>query len=175
MALPIYTPDIVLASGMLALFEIVRRYVPGLESGMPLMIASHVTLQIPFVAMVTRARLEGMDPRMEEAAHDLGATASQAFWFVTWPLMKPGVLSGSLLAFTLSLDDFIFSFFMGGPGDTTLPVYIYSSVKRGVTPEVNALSALLVSFTALCVVYALASNRSTTATIRGNQPEHTSK
>jgi spermidine/putrescine transport system permease protein len=108
------------------------------------MIVAHVTFQIPFVAIVVRSRLVGMDPAIEEAAHDLGANSWQTFWNVTFPLMLPGVLAGGMLAFTLSLDDFVVSFFTTGPGATTLPILIYSSVKRGITPDINALSSLIV-------------------------------
>ena len=108
------------------------------------MTIAHITFQIPFVAIVVRSRLVGMDPAIEEAAHDLGASTWQTFWGVTFPLMLPGVLAGAMLAFTLSLDDFVVSFFTTGPGATTLPILIYSSVKRGITPDINALSTLIV-------------------------------
>jgi spermidine/putrescine transport system permease protein len=115
-----------------------------LSMGMATMIIAHVTFQIPFVAIVVRSRLVGMDPAIEEAAHDLGANAWRTFWHVTLPLMLPGVFAGAMLAFTLSLDDFVVSFFTTGPGATTLPILIYSSVKRGITPDINALSTLIV-------------------------------
>jgi spermidine/putrescine transport system permease protein len=85
-----------------------------------------------------------MDPAIEEAAHDLGATSLQTFRHVTLPLILPAVVAGAMLAFTLSLDDFVVSFFTTGPGSTTLPILIYSSVKRGITPDINALSTLIV-------------------------------
>ncbi len=108
------------------------------------MVLAHVTFQIPFVAIVVRSRLFDLDPAIEEAAHDLGADSWQTFRHVTLPMMIPGVVAGALLAFTLSLDDFVVSFFTSGPGSTTLPILIYSSVKRGITPDINALSTLLV-------------------------------
>lgn len=108
------------------------------------MILAHITFQIPFVAIVVRARLTGLDPAIEEAARDLGANTWQTFWRVTLPLMLPGVVAGGLLAFTLSLDDFVVSFFTTGPGATTLPILIYASVRRGITPDINVLSTLLV-------------------------------
>jgi spermidine/putrescine transport system permease protein len=113
-------------------------------AGMSTMILAHITFQIPFVAIVVRARLLGMDPAIEEAAHDLGANTWQTFWRVTFPRLVPGVLAGGLLAFTLSLEEFVVSFFTSGPGATTLPILIYSSVRRGITPDINALSTLLV-------------------------------
>src|SRR5438132_8461590 len=116
------------------------------------MIVAHVTFQIPFVALMVRAGWEGLDPSLEEAARDLGANDWQTFRRVTLPLLWPAVLAGSLLAFTLSLDDFIISFFTSGPGTTTLPIYIYSSVKRGVTPEIHALASLLMAASTLAIL-----------------------
>jgi spermidine/putrescine transport system permease protein len=109
------------------------------------MIFAHVTFQLPFVALVVRARLTGTDPAIVEAAEDLGANAWQRFLYVTFPLTLPGIAAGALLAFTLSLDDFVVSFFTSGPGSTTLPILIYSSIKRGLSPEINALSTLLIA------------------------------
>lgn len=144
MYIPVMIPDIVMAVAMLAFFNILSQAITLLSIGMTTMIIAHVTFQIPFVAIVVRSRLVGMDPAIEEAAHDLGADAWRTFWHVTFPLMVPGVLAGAMLAFTLSLDDFVVSFFTTGPGATTLPILIYSSVKRGITPDINALSTLIV-------------------------------
>ncbi|HAM70380.1 MAG TPA: spermidine/putrescine ABC transporter permease [Verrucomicrobiales bacterium] len=142
--LPVMIPDIVAAVAMLICFSAVRDRLGLLELGLPTMIIAHVTFQIPFVAIVIRSRLAGLDPAMEEAAHDLGADGWQAFRHVTLPLMAPGILAAAALSFTLSIDDFVVSFFTAGPGSTTLPILIYSSVKRGITPEINALSTLIV-------------------------------
>jgi spermidine/putrescine transport system permease protein len=144
MYVPVVIPDIVMAVAMLSFFAVVRDWLGLFELGMTTMIVAHITFQIPFVAIVVRSRLAGMDPSIEEAAHDLGASSWQTFWNVTFPLMWPGVLAGAMLAFTLSLDDFVVSFFTTGPGATTLPILIYSSVKRGITPDINALSTLIV-------------------------------
>jgi spermidine/putrescine transport system permease protein len=133
-----------MAVAMLSFFALITAALGVLHLGMITMIIAHITFQIPFVAIVVRSRLAGMDPSIEEAAHDLGASSWQTFWHVTFPLMMPGVVAGALLAFTLSLDDFVVSFFTTGPGATTLPILIYSSVKRGITPDINALSALIV-------------------------------
>jgi spermidine/putrescine transport system permease protein len=114
-------------------------------------IIAHVTFQIPFVAIVVRSRLAGLDPAIEEAAHDLGAGTWQTFWSVTFPLMLPGVLAGTMLAFTLSVDDFVVTFFTKGQGDT-LPTLIYASVRRGITPDINALSTLIVLVSVLGTV-----------------------
>lgn len=141
---PIFVPDIVLAAALLLFFWLVRSGLGLFEPGLGTMIPAHVTFQIPFVTLVVGARLAGMDPRLVEAARDLGASRWQAFRHVTLPLLGPGVLAGALLAFTLSLDDFVVSFFTSGPGTTTLPILIYASVKRGLSPEINALATLLV-------------------------------
>ena len=121
------------------------------ELGLPTMIISHITFEIAFVTIVINARLAGMDPSLEEAARDLGADSLRVFRHITFPLLLPGVLSGGLLAFTMSLNDFVVSFFTSGPGSTTLPILIYSSVKRGITPDINALSTLIVIFS-VCFV-----------------------
>jgi spermidine/putrescine transport system permease protein len=154
--IPVVVPEIVMAVAMLLFFALLRAWSAwmltalgydrpgGFTLGMTTMILAHITFQIPFVAMVVRARLLGIDPAIEEAAHDLGANTWQTFWRITFPLMVPGVLAGGLLAFTLSLDDFVVSFFTTGPGATTLPILIYASVRRGITPDINALSTLLV-------------------------------
>ena len=144
MYIPVMIPDIVMAVAMLAFFKLMSDLLQWFNMGLVTMIIAHITFQIPFVAIVVRSRLAGMDPSIEEAAHDLGATTWQTFWGVTFPLMLPGVLAGGMLAFTLSLDDFVVSFFTTGPGATTLPILIYSSVKRGITPDINALSTVIV-------------------------------
>ena len=137
-------PDIVMAIGLLLFYAVVRQWLGGFEPGLLTMTLAHVTFQIPFVTLVVRARLAGLDPSLAEASRDLGATRAQTFRHVTLPLLGPGILAGGLLAFTLSLDDFVVSFFTTGPGATTLPILIYSSVKRGLSPDIHALSTLLV-------------------------------
>lgn len=154
MYIPVVIPDIVMAVALLLLFALLRQTLGLFELGMTTMILSHVTFQIPFVAVVVRARLVGADPAIEEAARDLGATAVQTFRHVTLPMIMPAVVAGAMLAFTLSLDDFVVSFFTTGPGATTLPILIYSSVKRGITPDINALSTLIVLITIVASVAA---------------------
>lgn len=144
MYIPVVIPDIVMAVAMLMFYALVRSWLGLFELGMTTMILAHVTFQIPFVAIVVRSRMAGMDPALEEAAHDLGASSLRTFFHVTLPLILPGVVAGAMLAFTLSLDDFVVSFFTTGPGANTLPILIYSSVKRGITPDINALSTLIV-------------------------------
>jgi spermidine/putrescine transport system permease protein len=142
--IPICLPDIVQAVSLLLFFTFLQTHLHTFGLGMPAMIIAHATFQIPFVALVVRARAATLDPAWREAALDLGATPAQTFLHVTLPNLRPGILAGALLAFTLSLDDFIVSFFTGGAGSSTLPVLIYASVKRGLSPEINALSTLLI-------------------------------
>ena len=144
--LPIIIPDIAMAV-MLLLFFVMSRITLSLTT----IIISHVAFNISFVAVVVRARLVGFDRSLEDAAQDLGANELQTFWHVTLPLLMPAILGGALLAFTLSLDDFVITFFTAGVGSTTLPLRIYSMVKLGITPEINAISTLmlLVSMTLL--------------------------
>ena len=114
-----------------------------------------MAFNISFVAIVVRARLADMDGALEEAASDLGADPWATFRRVTLPLLAPGIVAGALLAFTLSLDDFVITFFVAGPGSTTLPVQVYSMIRFGVTPEVNAISTLMFVGSTLLVVISL--------------------
>jgi len=122
--------------------------------GVSTVIVAHVAFSTPFVAVVVLARLRGMDRALEEAALVLGADEATAFRRVTLPLLAPGILAGALLAFTLSLDDFVITFFVAGPGSTTLPVLVYSMVRRGIEPTINAVSAVLVVLTTIAVAVA---------------------
>ncbi len=137
--LPIIIPDIAMAVMLLLFFVLTH-----IQLSLVTIIISHVAFNISFVAVVVRARLAGFDRSLEEAAQDLGANELQTFWHITLPLLMPGILGGALLAFTLSLDDFVITFFTAGVGSTTLPLRIYSMVKLGITPEINAVSTLLV-------------------------------
>lgn len=148
--LPIIIPEISMAV-MLLLFFVMSHITLGLTT----VIISHIAFNISFVAIVVRARLAGMDRRLEEAAQDLGANELQTFWHVTLPLMVPGVLAGALMAFTLSLDDFVITFFTAGVGSTTLPLRIYSMVKLGITPEINAISTLMLAASMALVLVSL--------------------
>jgi spermidine/putrescine transport system permease protein len=152
MYLPVVIPDVVMAIGLLLFYKFVRTYTGLFELGLTTMILSHVTFQVSFVAIVVRSRLLTLDPSLEEAARDLYASSWDTLRHVTLPLVLPGVLAGALLAFTLSIDDFVVSFFTSGPESTTLPILIYSTVRRGVTPEINALSTLIVLVTMITVV-----------------------
>lgn len=148
---PILVPDVVFAVALVLALAAVRRAMPVFEPGLFAMFLGHVTFQIPFVAVMVQARVARLDPALEEAARDLGATGVRAFWHVTRPLLTPAMVSGALLAFTLSLDDFAVSFFTSGPGSTTLPLLIYASARRGITPDINALATLLMGATLVAV------------------------
>lgn len=145
--IPIVIPEIVMGIALLAFFSQVQ-----IPRGMITLILAHITFSISYVVVTVRARLEGFDKALEEAAMDLGATPAQTFKKVTLPVIMPGIVAGALLAFTLSLDDVIISFFVTGPQSTTLPLRVFSMVKFGVTPEINALSTVLMIFT-LAVVF----------------------
>jgi len=136
--LPIIIPDVTMAVMLLLWFTSI-----GMGLGLGSITLSHIAFNISFVAIVVRARLANMDPAMEEAAADLYADRWQAFRRVTLPLIMPGVLGGGLLALTLSLDDVVITSFVQGPGSTTLPVYVFGLIKRSVTPEINAVSTLM--------------------------------
>lgn len=161
--IPIVIPEIVMGIGILTLFSqlfSVLNQAMHLEGdarlglGLATVIMAHITFSIPFVTLVVRARLQGFDQSFEEAAMDLGANELVTFWRVTLPMLMPGVLSGALMAFTLSLDDFVITFFTNGPGSTTLPIYVYGLLRRIITPQVNALSTvwILVVFTVVLML-----------------------
>ncbi|WP_157250061.1 ABC transporter permease [Nonomuraea typhae] len=144
--MPAVLPDLVLAIGLLMLFLTLRQTL-GIHS----VILSHAVFSMAFVAAVVRTRLTGADTSLEEASRDLGAGPLTTFMKVTLPQLTPGIIAGALLAFTLSLDEFVIAFFTIGNADPTLPIVIYSMIRFGVTPEINALASilLLVSFTAV--------------------------
>ena len=142
-------PEILMGVSLLIFFVLLN-----VTLGMVSIILAHITFCIGFVALVVRARLAGMDESLTEAARDLGATPAQAFRWVTLPLIMPGVVAGALMAFTLSLDDFVITFFTAGAGSSTLPLQIYTMVKIAVTPEVNAVSTLLMLLTLALILIA---------------------
>ncbi len=147
---PVAMPEILLGVALLLFF----RQVLDLTLGLFSILAAHITFSIGFVAIIVRARLAGMDESIFEAARDLGATPWQTFRRVTFPLILPGVLAGFMMAFTLSIDDFVITFFVAGVGVSTLPLQIYSMIKVAVTPEVNAVSTLLMLLTLSMIVLA---------------------
>lgn len=144
---PLAIPDILWGVSLLVFFVLLN-----LTLGMLSVILAHVAFCISYVAVVVRARLSGMDESLVEAARDLGATAWGSFRFVTLPLMAPGIIAGALLAFTMSIDDFVITFFTAGVGTTTLPLKIYTMIKVAVTPEINAVSTLLMALTMILVL-----------------------
>jgi spermidine/putrescine transport system permease protein len=117
--------------------------------------AAHVAFAFPFVAVVVRSRLAGFNREFEEASKDLGASEWQTFVNVVLPYMKPGIIAGALLAFTLSLDDFVITFFTAGPETNTFPVKVYSLVRRGVSPDINAASTVLIVITLVATIFAM--------------------
>jgi spermidine/putrescine transport system permease protein len=147
--LPVVIPEITQAVSLAVFFAAIfdfwqtitgQRAVPGFGT----IIIGHVAFSVSFVAIVVRARLATMDPTLEEAANDLGANHFQTFWRVTFPILAPGIVAGALLALTLSLDDFVVTFFNSGIGTTTLPLFVYGLLKQRVSPEINAISTLMI-------------------------------
>jgi spermidine/putrescine transport system permease protein len=149
LVLPIVTPEVIAGISLLILFS-----AAGIHLGLSTVIIAHTTFCLPFTILVVVARLRGMDRSLEDAALILGADEFTAFRRITVPLLLPGIIAAALLAFTLSFDDFIITFFTAGPGTSTLPLVIYGMVRRTVEPTVNALSALLVLGTTLLLVVA---------------------
>lgn len=154
--LPVVIPEITQGISLLIFFNIVFDWLASLtgqriQFGFPTIIIGHVAFNISYVAIVVRARLADMNPRLEEAARDLGANEWRTFWRVTFPLILPGIISGALLAFTLSLDDFVITFFTSGVGTTTLPIFVYGLLKLSVTPEINAISTLILVASTLLI------------------------
>lgn len=155
--LPIVIPEIVMAVALLAFsalaFDLIRLVTgESLRRSLTTVIIAHIAFSISFVVVVVRTSLKNFDRRLEEAAADLGADGWRIFWRITFPLILPGIIGGALLAFTLSLDDFIISLFLSGPGTSLLPVEVYSKVRRAVTPEINAISTLMLLLSITLVV-----------------------
>jgi spermidine/putrescine transport system permease protein len=145
--LPMVTPEIIMGISLLIFFT---NGLPGIPAIGRISLA-HITFCISYVAVVVRARAVAMDPSLEEAARDLGASAWGAFRHVTLPLILPAVLAGAMLAFALSFDDLVVTAFNTGPSATTLPVAIYSAIKFGVTPQINAISTIIVAIVAIAL------------------------
>jgi spermidine/putrescine transport system permease protein len=147
--LPVIIPEVVLGAALVTFFGAVQ-----LRLSLWTVVIAHVVFSVSYVAIVVRARLAGLDPALEEAARDLGAGPFETFRRVTLPLAAPGILASALLVFTLSIDDYVITSFVAGVGATTLPLHIYSMLKVGVTPEVNAVSTLLLAGTVVLIVLA---------------------
>ncbi|MCI9470092.1 MAG: ABC transporter permease [Lachnospiraceae bacterium] len=144
--LPIMIPEIILGMVFMAFFSLL-----SLPFGMVTLVIAHTTFCIPYILMMVKARMAGMDPALEEAAMDLGATPVRTFFDITLPLVMPAVLSGAMLAFAMSLDDVVISIFVNGPRLNTLPVKVYAQMKFGVTPEINALCTVMLAVTLLAL------------------------
>jgi len=143
---PLVMPEIVLGLALLIWFVFLN-----LTLGVVSMVLAHITFSISYVLLTVKARLDDFDDSLLEAARDLGATPFQTFWGVTLPLLAPGIIAGALMAFTLSFDDFLITYFTAGAGSDTLPIKIYSMIKFGITPEINALSTLMLGVTFITV------------------------
>ncbi|MEG4999064.1 ABC transporter permease [Microcoleus sp. B4-D4] len=158
--LPIIMPEITIGISLLVFFTLAFRIVENLTGirlnlGLPTVIIGHVVFNISFVTITVRARLAELDPQLEQAAFDLGANEWRTFWRITFPLIWPAIFSAALLAFTLSLDDFVVTFFTTGVGSMTLPLFVYGMIKFAVTPAINAISTLMLLASLLLVVSSL--------------------
>ena len=160
--LPLIIPDIVAAIAILLFFVLI-----GLPLGLVSLFLAHTMLAIPIAYLPIRARLQGMDQSFAEAAADLYAPPWRSFQRITLPLIWPGIVSGAMLAFVGSLGDVVISYFVSGPGATTLPVYVFSMVRMGVTPSVNAVSTVLIGLSVVLVTFAYLLDRFTERKQRG--------
>ena len=144
--IPMLNAEIVTGISLMLMFVFAGRLM-GMATSLNFgtILIAHITFCLSFVVITVGARLDGLKQEYEEAAGDLYARPWQCFRYITLPLIMPGITAGALIAFTLSIDDFIISFFAAGPNSTTLPLYIYAMVKRGISPEINALSTLMIA------------------------------
>lgn len=162
--LPVVIPDITQGVSLAVFFRLAFDAIEAIAgvrfvTGFGTIIVGHVAFSVAYVAIVVRARLAAMDPTLEEAAQDLGANRVRTFVHVTLPVLAPGVLAAALLAFTLSLDDFVVTFFTSGVGTTTLPMFVYGLLKQRVPPEINAVSALMILVSTVLVAVSLGLQR----------------
>lgn len=152
---PLVMPEVITGLSLLLLFVTLEQLIGWPAGrGMTTIIIAHVTFAMAFVTVVVQSRLAQVDESLEEAAQDLGARPAKVFFLVTLPIIFPALLSGWLLAFTLSLDDLVIASFVAGPGSTTLPMVVFSKVRLGVSPDINALATILVAVVAMGVVIA---------------------
>lgn len=149
---PVVTPDILMAIALAVVFALFRSWTTIFDPGMLTMVIAHVTLEISFVVLVVQSRLSSIGKEQIEAARDLYASTAGAWFRVILPQLSTAIVSGALLAFTLSLDDFILSFFTSGPESQTLPLYIYGSLKRGISPQIHALSTIVFGLTLFAMI-----------------------
>lgn len=149
MTAPLVMPDVITGLATLLLFVGI-----GLTRGMTTIAIAHITFSLAFVAVIVRARVSSLDQSLEEAAMDLGARPVKTFLVITVPMLAPALVAGWLLAFTLSLDDLVIASFVAGPGASTLPMVVFSKVRLGVSPEINALGTLIVLLVTFCICVA---------------------
>jgi spermidine/putrescine transport system permease protein len=147
-AIPMVMPEILMGISLLILFATI-----GLKLGFATVIIGHVTFCFPFVFVAVQARLQGLDPALEEAALDLGATPFKAFWLVIVPALRPAIIAGALMAFTLSMDELIVTFFVRSAAAVTLPIQVFGLARVGLNPMLNALSAIFILATVACVLF----------------------
>lgn len=157
-------PEIILGMVLMAFF-----YMLNLPFGMLTLLIGHTVFCVPYILMEVKARLVGMDPSLEEAARDLGAGSFRAFWDITLPLIMPAVISGSLLAFAMSMDDVVISIFVTGPRVSTLPIKVYTQMKTGVTPEINALCTIMLGVILLVLAVHLIAGKRGKGNIKDEQ------
>jgi spermidine/putrescine transport system permease protein len=146
LGLPLLIPDIVSAVAILMFFSLI-----ALKLSLLTILIAHIVFCTPFAYLPIRARLQGMNPALKEAAADLYATPWQTFWRISLPLLRPGIFSGAMMAFIISMDDFVITYFVAGAGSTTLPIYIFSSIRMGISPKINAISSLMLVISILFV------------------------
>ncbi|MCR9255892.1 MAG: ABC transporter permease subunit [Alphaproteobacteria bacterium] len=159
-AAPLVMPDVIIGLSLLLLFVSLAGAIGWPASrGADTITIAHITLTLSYVAVIVQSRLAGMDQSMEEAAQDLGCPPVKTFWLITVPMLAPAIVSGWLLAFTLSLDDLVIASFVTGPGATTLPMVVFSKVRLGVSPDINALATIIIVVVAVAVVTAVLISR----------------
>jgi spermidine/putrescine transport system permease protein len=150
--LPIVAPEIITGVSLLAAFSLVLRIIndvlgrgnaDAIRFGRPTILLAHIAFDTAFATLIVSASLRNLNPAISEASLDLGATRWQTFWKITLPAIRPGVLGGALMAFTLSIDNFVITFFVSGPGSTTLPIEIYARLRRTISPSINAVATLI--------------------------------
>lgn len=146
LVLPLVIPEILLGVALLLMFVLLQ-----IPLGFGSIIIGHMVFNVPLTVVILRARLQKLDPVWEDAARDLGADWWKVFTHITLPMLRPAIVGAALLSFTVSLDDFVVTFFVAGPGTTTLPLKVFSMIKTGLTPEVNALSAIMVVVSMVCI------------------------
>ncbi len=152
-AAPLVMPEVITGLSLLLTFVALDQLIgwPGAR-GVTTITIAHITFSMAYVAVIVQSRLIGLDPSVEEAAMDLGARPAKVFLVITLPIIAPALVAGWLLAFTLSLDDLVIASFVSGPGASTLPMVIFSKVRLGVSPEINALATIIVLLVASCIV-----------------------